>query len=567
MKFISKGKYISILTALMFVAFVLPANNRIHYIRHFDYSKPTSDQYHYVPLPKKTQRVSSTKGEINLTFYDDMPDSIKTAVIVAKELWETKLHNKKTIYLDVTFEPLEEGTVMSTETGYLNENSNCYPSALASQWREYRDPDTEGPDGYIGLNSDMDWNCSFSNGNNTSYNVTTMALRGIARCLGFVSSIKQLKDSYYFYDGIPTVFDCHLYNGSSCLANMTQYSPTLSEFVTSDNVHFTTGLKNYQIFAPKQYQDGESLCYFKNTNSLMAFSLGEGNAFMNIDSSTIDILNAIGWNLPFETLRIKCSDIDDSGIGSCYKSHSFSLQEHSINISTYLWTFSLKNKQGKYEVISQGRNADFTISKIEKPDRYAFNSNGDLEGKVECVYFVDGKEYYAEPFHVSLEQKPLIVSVYDLTRKWDDYNFDLNFNVCYTGAENILIRIEKQYDFGMITFRVEEPFIAHVNTGQISGLYYSWVTIVASNEYGTTQKTLEFPPFFDEEQPISTPASVSPLHDKNDDFEIQVYNLQGDLMYYGHAADFDEGSLTKGLYIKRTLFQSGEYSTSKIAIQ
>lgn len=566
-KLLSIRKIPLLIATLLYVS-ALHAGGRIHYIRHFDYAKPTSTQYLNEPLPMKTQRVSSTKGEINLVFYGIIPDSIKTAMLVAKELWETKLHNKKPIYIEAVFEPLEDGTIMSTETGVFEENNIFIPSALASQYRDQRDDTNEQPDGAFVLNSELKWNCSFLKDNNNGYNVTTMALRGIARCLGFTTSIQNNFNGNFGFSNLqPTVYDKHLYRGNLCLANLNSNSRELADFITSDNVVFFTGSELYPIFAPKEYMDGESLCYLKDTGSLMSQSLGEGNTCLSIDNRTVEILNAIGWSLPLEALSIKCMDIDESGIGSCYKNHTFSLADNNLDIDRYLWTFSLKDKEGKHEVITQSNNKELTIGKISDPGKYYINTSGDLEGKVECVYYVDGDEYYAEPYRIALEQKPLILSVSDITRTWNQYDFALNFNVNYTGTERIYVDIEEEYAYNVRSYRFDEPIIAHVNTGLISGLYYSWVTIEASNQYGTTRKTLEFPPFFDEYHSIDETTDVEHIYDAEDYGVIQVFNIQGHLMYKGFASDFKDVILTPGVYIKKTILHTGEPLTSKILIQ
>ncbi|MBD5287017.1 MAG: hypothetical protein HDS27_05760 [Bacteroides sp.] len=568
MKTLSIIKNVLPLVFLIFLSGDLQAKDHIKYIRHFDYAKSMSAFQPNKSFPMKTQRVSSGKGEINLIFYADIPDSIMTAIMVAKELWESKLHNRTPIYIEVNFEPLEDGTVLSTEIGMEEENNNFIPIALASQLREYRDDVAESPDGYICLNSDLKWNCSFLNGNSESYNVTTMMLRGIARCLGFVTSIQQSSnDRYSFFDRCPTVFDSHLYNGSSCLSNFESYSKGLADFVTSENVYFRSQAAIYPIHSPTKYVQGESLCYLKDSNSLMSQSLGVGNVFLDIDDPTIDILNALGWNLPSKALGIKCTDLDVSGLGSCYNSHHFTLAENDLHITRYQWSFSLKNKEGKYEHISHAATKDFTINRIAEPDKFYTNTNGDLEGKIECNYYVDGIEYSAEPYRISLEQKPIIISVSTPVQTWNNYNFSLDFNVNYTGADKIDIRIEEEYDYNMLVLTIEEPIIAHVTTGLISGLYYSWVTISASNRYGTIRKTLEFPPLFDTVNNNHSSTSIDEISYVDADPLIQVFNLQGHLMYEGVASDFHETSVTPGLYMKKTTLDSGKSIISKILIK
>ena len=46
--------------------------------------------------------------------------------------------------------------------------------------------------------------------------------------------------------------------------------------------------------------------------------------------------------------------------------------------------------------------------------------------------------------------------------------------------------------------------IAHVKTGNMSNLYYSWVTVIVRNEYGTAEETMKFAPVSGETDPDET---------------------------------------------------------------
>lgn len=430
-------------------------NAEVRYIRHYEHIKPAALQFTNKYLPKKIDMNSSTKGEIMIRYGENIPDSIKIAITVAKEMWEAKLHNKKTIFIDVYYEPLDNETAICTEISMEEFDNIFYPEALVIQNSKYpRDPSNTSSDGNIIINSDLNWDCNYTNQNISAYHLPTMILRGIARCLGFISCIEDYGDNNYgFADFLPSIFDDHLYHGSSSLSSIDLYSPRMADFITSNQVTFNTGLNKYAIYAPKAFKNGESLCYLKEENFLMSQSLGKGNTLLNIDTPTIDILNAIGWNLPYEDLKIECLDIDKTGIGSSYKSHVFILAENNLNIESYAWSFSLKNKTGIYENICNGNRNNFTIEKITNNDRYYINSNGDLEGKIECEYTINGKTHYAEPFKISLEQKPQIFSISDVTRTWNNYDFILDFNVQYAGTDVVTVKVEEEYDYYVRSYR------------------------------------------------------------------------------------------------------------------
>lgn len=201
--------------------------------------------------------------------------------------------------------------------------------------------------------------------------------------------------------------------------------------------------------------------------------------------------------LPQATLLINCNNISDNGIGSSYESHTFSLAKGNENVSNFSWRFLLKNKQGSYTQISTGNSENFTIDKISSADNFYITINGDLEGRIECDYSLNGKLHSAVPFTLSLELKPIIQSIDNVSiTRAGEYEFYATFDVKYTGADYISVEIEEEHNTTLRNYRFDEPHIAHVKTGNITNLYYSWVTIIVSNKYGTASESIEFAPAF-----------------------------------------------------------------------
>ena len=307
-----------------------------------------------------------------------------------------------------------------------------------------------------------------------------MGLRSIAIALGFGSSVIQESINKYNYTNLfPTCFDNLIIDKDHRrLTSLFAGAKEFADFVTSDNLMVNT----YPLYSPKQYDPFRSLVYLKTDNSIMSESIGMGDKMFKIDNCTLEILNSLGWNLPMETsvFKIRCNDIGEDGLGSAYNSHSFYLDAERNSISEINWNFYLKNKGGEYISVSTGNNFDFTINEISNPREYFVNLDGDLEGKVECEYMLSGNIFKAAPFSISLELKPEILSIDDVVViSNDDYSFNLLFNVRYTGADYINVEVEEEYNTTVRLYTFEEPFIAHVKTGNITSLYYSWVTIEA----------------------------------------------------------------------------------------
>lgn len=267
-----------------------------------------------------------------------------------------------------------------------------------------------------------------------------------------------------------------------------------------------------------------------------------------------------GWDLPMSGLSIKCDNISNNGIGSSYEPHTFSLLKGDKNISNYSWRFLLKDKQGNYTRISDGTGESFTIAEISSPDNYFVNVNGDLEGRIECDYTLDGKRYSAIPFTLSLELEPIIFSIDDLTVVDNgEYEFYLTFNVRYTGADYVSVEVEEEYNTTLRRYRFDEPYIAHVKTGNITNLYYSWVTVIVSNKYDTASETMEFAPVSGETDPdISLDIPDSHI------VKIILYTMDGTPVFSGTPSEFENQTFKRGIYIKEIILDNGESRTSKV---
>ena len=133
--------------------------------------------------------------------------------------------------------------------------------------------------------------------------------------------------------------------------------------------------------------------------------------------------------------------------------------------------------------------------------------------------------------------------------------------------------MEEEYCYNITTERYEGPGCVHVKTRKMSGLYYSWVYIIARNEYGETKEMLEFPPFFTD--------IVDEVASNNTDFEINgrmlsircssplnisIYTIDGRNIY-SYFIDHDTDlPLDPGIYILTITDQTATQS-KKIIIR
>lgn len=532
-------------------------------LRHTERVKTTPSSFNNQGIPLKTDRLSNNEGNIVLTYDESLADSIKISLLAAKKLWESKLPTKQPIFINVQFDSLGDDISMIADVLYCETILEGCPCALASQIRNSPFGTIDSPDGYIVLNSDIDWNCKFSKEYASEYNLPTMVLRGIARCLGFGTSITEDSEDLFFYRfGFPTYFDKLLYNNDKALCDIPAGSFDMANFVKSDNVYAHTTSRSHKIYAPEVFVQDLSLCCFDDQNSIMSYNIGQGNIDLAIDENTYDILRTIGWNLPQSGFSIKCNNISDNGIGSSYDAHVFSLLNGTEDVSNHRWRFLLKSKLGDYTEVSSGTSDTFTIPQISSPDQFYVNINGDLEGRIECDYTLNGVQYYATPFTLSLELKPIIRSVDNIAIvNNSEYEISLKFNVHYTGADYVSVEIEEEFNTTLRNYRFDEPYIAHIKTGNITNLYYSWITIIVSNKYGTVSETLEYAPTFGAKA-FSTPLNIrlsSPTVN-----EIRLYSVDGSLVFKGTLPEFLNQTFNPGIYLKQEIFDNGTFNTSKI---
>ena len=165
--------------------------------------------------------------------------------------------------------------------------------------------------------------------------------------------------------------------------------------------------------------------------------------------------------------------------------------------------------------------------------------------------------------HASNDQdlKPSIIAIENLSViNEGDYAFYLTFDVKYSGADYVTVEIEEEYNTSLRNYRFEQPDFAHVKTGNITTLNYSWVYVTVKNEYGSDRRTLEFAPSYGNADIAGTPLSAITT-------AIQLYAIDGHIVFEGTPADFSDKTCQPGIYIKKEVLNDGSSKTSKIYIK
>lgn len=153
--------------------------------------------------------------------------------------------------------------------------------------------------------------------------------------------------------------------------------------------------------------------------------------------------------------------------------------------------------------------------------------------------------------------KPVIHSIGNLqVVENDDYMFYLLFDVRFSGADYVIVELSEEYVTTVITDRFYGDGVAHVKTGNMSNLYYSWVTVIVRNKYGAVSQTMEFAP--------TAGVDASCLSAQDSLKEIVLYNADGRTVFSGTPSEFRDKAFRSGLYIKKEIFENGSSQTSKI---
>lgn len=452
------------------------------------------------PIMRKSQRMNNQAGRIKVSYEGIVPAELKTGIEAAADRWSSVIRNEQLIRVVVLMDDLPANLCAAVEVGYgyLDNVYVLYPTTLLAELTGLEQSDDVWPNAIIVLNSNTDWDTSFSPADDiTGINIYSCTLRSLALACGFGSSVLTSDGgiSYDFYDMNPSIFDNLILSEDQRMASLPRLSKELKNFVTLKNIYAISVKPEYKLYSPNPFESGKSLIYYDNVNSLMHYDFGMGDCMFNVDQYTVDALNEIGWGIKRENARrIICDDIGDNGLGSAYSSHVFRLEDNS-SIGSYEWSFILYEQNGEERVISTATSSDFMIKAIESPNEFKKNSEGDIIGRVKCDYSIGGKQESAY-FSVFLELQPVILSVekQEIHQAEDYEGYYLTFDVYYQGSDTIYIDLEEEYSSSLRSQIIYSPYKATIKTGNINPYNYAWVDIKVYNKYGSAVETIELEP-------------------------------------------------------------------------
>lgn len=522
------------------------------------------------PLSDKEERVSSNAGKIIYESDTQLPDSVRICIEAAKDIWESRLGNGALVRLKFVYGNTISGNDVEIDVSYNRGSSILRPISLYRYLNNIEENDSTSADATITINSAIPWNCSHkATSVNGSRNLTYSLLRSIAVTLGVGSSVTQKrmtsgKDIIAFATlrGTHTIFDTLIFDDEgarlSDIPNVgNRNNVALNTFIqpSTRTIYALKADDEHRMYAPQVYEPFRSLIYMDNPNSLMYYDAAVGDKVLQIDTTTIELLNAIGWDMPTKDVEIIGEGIPNTGIASAYEPHTFTVRNHTgQQLSDIRWKFVLPLKDGKDDVIEQRDNTlDFSIPKISNVNKYNVNINGDIYGIIEFSAYANGMEV-RDAYRVSLELKPEIRSVNIISKTSHlapyESSYDLDCVVEYVGCNQLLVQLEEEYSSILESQIVNEPFLAHINVETINGSYYAWLDITAQNKYGKDVYTIELPPYPDDSNHlVSNRVRKTVISGVTVDTErIEVFNLIGNKIV--NLSDLSEiEKLPCGIYI------------------
>ncbi len=502
-------------------------------------------------------------------FYDEsIPDDIRNAVIRAKETWESKLKNKYPIYVNIDYAEYIEDVAVITDV-FLSESAPVQSMALRAQITERVEDSTDNPDAVITINPNVEWDCCYDGSSKTEkQNLYSAMLRAFASCIGFGSSVVmdgltgevELSD----IDKRTSDFDELIFSANGLkLKDYADDSVNLKQFCEGklgSPIYVLTRDSDHTLYVPSNFTECVSMRYLNNVSSLMHYDIGRGDKRLAIDDVTVEVLNALGWNIfSADAVKIVCDDIAEDGIGSAYKSHTFSLDGcDGVPIGDPRWTFSVCDENGTPVLVQSGTNTTFMVESLQNPDSYPLNGNGDIRGEVTFEGKLDG-EPCVRKFTVFLEVRPRIYTPSEPQFVYKENSFDVYVSVPYVGSDYIIALAEEDYNPIVRRFRFDQPYLANVVIKDVSYHFYSWIDLVVENQYGSDRYSIEIEPQAKQNAIVLSEGDIMECVACG---VSELYTIQG-----VKVGTDDVSSLSKGVYIRKTTDSNGHVEIKKIIVK
>ena len=463
---------------------------------------------HFLPIdtllgPRYPRRAMEARGTIEYVITGNMPDSLKTAIQESVDTWNKCLSGA---YANFCFDYSNNlDSDVKTEIPFLSgtgDKTTYYTQSLHRQL--FHADGYQTYDAIIRINASENWCIGISEQLNSMKNLNYAIKRSIALALGFGSSIIRNKNGNIVFaknDG-HSIADKMIFNGSgtylSSIPNSRQKrNQDIIDFVTGNvnNVYIKQMDSLHVLYAPIVFDDNKSLRYLTNSNSIMYY----GNSQVlspDIDETTIDILRGIGWafSIP-NNMEIVGEGIDSTGVTGAYSNHRFYITPENDNLINREWEFRIALNNGLYQTIANASTQDFTIPPVQDISNYKHTIDGCLIGEILFTGSLYGEEIKLR-YQLTLRLSPSIISVecVDIMQSQiNPNNYDILIGVKYEGSYWLTASAREKGTSLAYTYHTNKPYFANMLLSNIRLWDDTYVTLSATNQYGTGMQVITIP--------------------------------------------------------------------------
>ncbi|WP_288317608.1 hypothetical protein [Xylanibacter caecicola] len=516
------------------------------------------------PSPNaKIKRVSSKKrGKV---IYDisgeDMPDSLRTCIKVAADVWSNYLHNEDSLKLQIFYDDTSTADMKISVCYYIYEQMAIPQSLLRERYNIHENYPF---DAIIHINKNSNWGLGLRNISKTSKNLTYALMRAIGTSLGFGSSIKkdERRGTFSFTSKKPSPFDKLIFSqtGNKLSDIDNSKSQDLANFVqpASGYLYIHKQSDDYKLYAPSIFDSNKSLKYLINNKSLMHYDIPADTVDLVIDDVTVDLLNAIGWNIEKEqNIEIIGEGIDDTGVASAYQAYRFYLKPNSLNIANHKWTYELPLTNGEYEIVAHGNNADFNIPAIADENKYSHTLEGDIAGIIR-FRGTSGNKTVTGTYNLTLELKPHIIKAEIINIKPSGYfegDYDILVGVQYEGS-HYLYAVAAEEDHGVAqSFFSDTPYYTNLHITNVWLEGFVWIELTARNQHGSDVAYIEIPTDIYSLNKNNTTGISN--NNENNILNIKIYDING--TYLGDTDNIRSIKAFKNKLLILKLYRNNEF--------
>lgn len=497
---------------------------------------------------------------------EKMPENLKIALKMASDIWSGYMASGDTLKLQVSYDDMQ-GADIRTEVNYSALPSSAdkvmYPLALCRKLAGKGLVNVPETDAVIHINSNTQW-CVGAGRDAVagSKNLAYAMLRAMASALGFGSGVSYDNEgNIVFGCGGMTAFDRLIFaeDGTRMEDLSVSDHTSFENFVcpAAGYLYVLNAEEGYKLYAPKNFDVNRSLRFLTSAESLMYYK-GEGKIDMPVDDVTLSLLGATGWSIADDAkVKIVGRDIDDTGIASAYKSHTFYIIAGDNAVSDRRWECRLPLKSGGYETIVTSADEEFTVPAVAEgdEDRYGRTIDGDIRALVTLEGKSGGEDVKSE-YVMTLEMKPRILSAGLVSVEPDKDNgsyYDVTIEARYEGSNDISAMLSEESGSFIFPCTSYTPYYATMTFTDIDLTDGASVEVYAENAYGRDTAVIEIPP--------KGSAGITDVESRRI-ADISVYSAAGALLGKTDGMDGLK-SFGSGMLILKIKYDGGEVKTVK----